>query len=53
MEEETISGERLLEIMEENDAVTFPDPFVEGFAYGPDGNMVYPGSSKPGAEQVR
>ena len=52
MEEETISGDRLLQILEDNNAEFFPDPFVAGFGHGQDGNVVYPGSDKPGAEQV-
>lgn len=52
MEEETISGDRLMQILLENDAEFFPDPFVAGFGRGEDGNAVYPGSDKPGAEQV-
>lgn len=52
MEEETISGDRLLQILEDNDAEFFPDPFVVGFGQGQDGNVVYPGSDQPGAEQV-
>ena len=52
MEEETISGDRLLQILEDNNAEFFPDPFVAGFGRGQDGHAVYPGSDKPGAEQV-
>ena len=52
MEEETISGDQLLQLLEDNNAESFPDPFVAGFGHGQDGNVVYPGSDKPGAEQV-
>lgn len=52
MEEETISGDRLTQILKDNNAEYFPDPFVAGFERGEDGNVLYPGSDKPGAEKV-
>lgn len=53
VEEETITGDRLNQILIDSDAEFFPDPFVAGFDQGEDGNIVYPGSDKPDAEQVR
>ena len=52
MEEETLSGDRLMQILKDSNAEFFPDPFVAGFDRGDDGHVVYPGSDKPGAAKV-
>jgi hypothetical protein len=52
MENESITGDRLREIMEENDAQGFPDPFVSGFGWDEEGEVIYPGSAKAGDAKV-
>lgn len=40
---ETMSGKEVEETLEAAGVVKFPDPYVEGFAWGKDGGLVYPG----------
>lgn len=40
---ETMSGKEVAETLEAAGVFKFPDAFVEGFAWGPNGGLVYPG----------
>lgn len=44
MENEVLTGEQVHEILAENGALHYPDPFVEGFGYAADNAIIYPGS---------
>jgi len=52
MECESISGDRLREIMVQNDALVFPDPYVAGFGWDEEGEVIYPGSAVAGTTKV-
>lgn len=42
VEKEVLTGEQVTEILEANQVVYFPDPFLEGFGYDEDGKLDYP-----------
>ncbi|BDA40994.1 ATP-dependent zinc metalloprotease FTSH, chloroplastic [Coccomyxa sp. Obi] len=46
---ETLSGKEVAETLEDAGVVKFPDAFVEGFAWGPNGGLVYPGMPEEAA----
>ena len=52
MDAESISGDQLRSIMEVHGAQSFPDPFVEGFGWDENGDVVYPGSAAAGTDKV-
>lgn len=40
---ETLSGTEVTEVLEGAGVIPFPDPYVEGFQWSPEGGLVYPG----------
>ena len=40
---ETLSGAEVTEVLEGAGVIPFPDPYVEGFQWSPEGGLVYPG----------
>ncbi len=40
---ETLSGAEVRETLEGAGVIPFPDPYVEGFTWGEDGGLQYPG----------
>ena len=46
VEKETLNGDEVREVLEENKVVYFPDPFLEGFGYDEDGYVSYPNRVK-------
>ena len=46
VEHETLSGTQLAELLHQNEGMFFPDPFVEGFGFNDDREIVFPGSEE-------
>jgi hypothetical protein len=44
LERETLTGQELGQILEEAGVKKFDTPFVEGFGWGDDGRLIYPGA---------
>lgn len=43
VQDSTLTGDQVSEILQGAGLRYFPDPYVEGFTWGPDGGLVYPG----------
>ena len=43
---ETLTGKEVQDILEANDVVRYPDPFVDGFGWDNEGSLFFPGSPK-------
>ncbi|KAK9813430.1 hypothetical protein WJX73_008508 [Symbiochloris irregularis] len=50
LERDTLTGAQVAEILEQNDAFGFPDPYVEGFGWSEDGELVAPGLTEEDLE---
>lgn len=46
MENETLTGDQLNDILEEHGGMFYPDPFLEGFGYNEDNQIIFPGSDQ-------
>lgn len=46
VEKESLNGDEVREVLEENKVIYFPDPFLEGFGYDEDGYLSYPNRVK-------
>jgi cell division protease FtsH len=46
LEDATLSGDQVQQVLQENGVTPFPDPFVEGFKWDKNGRLLYPGAEE-------